>query len=169
MQEPVAQRAWFGSGEVPVEADALAPREQVAGGEHQLHPSGVGVKGAEGHALEPAVLELADAVLHLGVAAVAQLQVDGVTLAVGEHDLVARPVVVPQAQLGAGVGLLPPTDRPGPRRPSLQGDVELDNLGTSAVLAVGVSESSMAKLYEIDNDGTNDKEVGTKTKELLAS
>jgi putative transposase len=32
-----------------------------------------------------------------------------------------------------------------------------------------LSESSMAKLYEIDNDGTNDKEVGAKTKELLAS
>jgi putative transposase len=32
-----------------------------------------------------------------------------------------------------------------------------------------LSEASMAKLCKIDNDGTNDKEVGTKTKELLAS
>jgi hypothetical protein len=31
-----------------------------------------------------------------------------------------------------------------------------------------LSEGSMAKLYETDNDGTNAKEVGTKTKELLA-
>jgi putative transposase len=31
-----------------------------------------------------------------------------------------------------------------------------------------LSESSMAKLYEIDNHGVSDKEVGAKTKELLA-
>jgi putative transposase len=31
-----------------------------------------------------------------------------------------------------------------------------------------LSEGSMAKLYENDNHGANDKEVGTKTKELLA-
>lgn len=31
-----------------------------------------------------------------------------------------------------------------------------------------LSEGSMAKLYETDNDGASDKEVGTKTKELLA-
>jgi putative transposase len=31
-----------------------------------------------------------------------------------------------------------------------------------------LSEGSMAKLYENDNDGADDKEVGTKTKELLA-
>ncbi len=31
-----------------------------------------------------------------------------------------------------------------------------------------LSEASMAKLYENDNDGANDKEVETKTKELLA-
>ncbi len=40
------------------------------------------------------------------MATVAQLEVDEVTSAVGEHDLVAQTVVVPQAQLGAGVGLL---------------------------------------------------------------
>jgi putative transposase len=32
-----------------------------------------------------------------------------------------------------------------------------------------LSEASMAKLSEIDNHGADDKEVGTKTKELLAS
>jgi len=31
-----------------------------------------------------------------------------------------------------------------------------------------LSEGSMAKLYENDNDGANDKEVGAKTKQLLA-
>jgi putative transposase len=31
-----------------------------------------------------------------------------------------------------------------------------------------LSEGSMAKIYETDNDGVDDKEVGTKTKELLA-
>ena len=31
-----------------------------------------------------------------------------------------------------------------------------------------LSEGSMAKLYEIDNDDDNDKEVGTETNELLA-
>ena len=31
-----------------------------------------------------------------------------------------------------------------------------------------LSEASMAKLYENDNDGGDDKEVGAKTKELLA-
>ncbi len=32
-----------------------------------------------------------------------------------------------------------------------------------------LSEASMAKLFEIDNHGADDKEVGTKTNELLAS
>ncbi len=31
-----------------------------------------------------------------------------------------------------------------------------------------LSEGSMAKLYETDNDGDDTKEVGTNTKELLA-
>jgi putative transposase len=31
-----------------------------------------------------------------------------------------------------------------------------------------LSESSMTKLYEIDNDGVSNKEVGAKNKELLA-
>ncbi len=44
------------------------------------------------------------------------LQLSGhkVSFAVGEHDLVAPSVVVPQRQLSTGVGLLPPTDRPYP-------------------------------------------------------
>ncbi len=32
-----------------------------------------------------------------------------------------------------------------------------------------LSEASMAKLYQNDNDGSKRKEVGKKTKELLAS
>lgn len=103
VQEPVAQRAWFGSGEVAVEADALAPGKKVGGGEDQFHPGGVGGESGEGHAFEAAVLEVADAVLHLGMTTVAKLEGDVVAFAIGEHDLVPQPVVVPQAQLGAGV------------------------------------------------------------------
>ena len=138
VEEPVAEAAWLGSGEVPVEADVLAPGEEVGGGKDELHPGGVGGERSERHAFEPAVFEVADPVLDLGVAPVSQLDVDEVTFAVGEHDLVAEPVVVPEAQLGAGVGLLPPTDRPGARRPRVERDLELDDLGAAPNLTVGV-------------------------------
>ena len=55
VEKPIAHGARFGPGEVTLEADALAPGEQVRSGEDELHPRGVGGEGAEGHALEAAV------------------------------------------------------------------------------------------------------------------
>ena len=59
----------------------------------------------------------------------AQLEIHQVTLAAGEHDLVASPVVVPHAQLSTGVGLLPPTDGACSRRQPLQGDFQFGDVG----------------------------------------
>ncbi len=46
--------------------------------------------------------------------------------------------MVPEPELCAGVGLLPPTDRSGPWWPCVEGDVELGDLGAAPHLTVGV-------------------------------
>jgi hypothetical protein len=59
---------------------------------------------------------------------------------VGEKDLEAVAVVVGEAELGAGVGVLSSADRPGARRPGVQVDPagQLAGLGAVANLAVGL-------------------------------
>ena len=54
--------------------------------------------------------------------------------------VVALTGVVLVAQLGPGVGVLSPADRPGPFRPGVQVDPagQLTHLGASAELTVGV-------------------------------
>ncbi|MGH2356157.1 MAG: hypothetical protein ACRDI2_22470, partial [Chloroflexota bacterium] len=60
----------------------------------------------------------------------AQLQGEDVTGGVGEGDLVAPAVEVPQSQLGAGVGLLASADGARAGRPALDVDVELGDLAS---------------------------------------
>ena len=67
---------------------------------------------------------------------------------VGEKDLEAVAVVVGEAQLGAGVGILAAADRSGARRPGVQVDPagQLTHLGAVAELAVGVDRRGPALL-----------------------
>ena len=61
--------------------------------------------------VEPdAVLEVANGVLDLGVAAMVGLEIQGVAPTVGDEGVVA--VVGKQRQLGPGRGLHPPDDEP---------------------------------------------------------
>ena len=63
-------------------------------------PGGVGGKASRGQVVEPlAVLEIADDVLDLGVAAMVSLQVQGVTLTIGDEGVMA--VIGKQGELGA--------------------------------------------------------------------
>jgi hypothetical protein len=120
------------AGEVAGEAEPAAPAEQVSGGQDHLEPGGVGVEAGEGHAFEPAVLQVADVVLDLGVATVSGFEGERIADAVGQHDLVAPAVVVPEPQLSARVGAFAAHDRPCPLRPAGQGHVELSDLGPAS-------------------------------------
>ena len=76
-----------------------------------------------------------------GALAVLQLQPGDVRVGlVGHKHLEAVPVVVGEAQLGAGMGVLPSADRPGARRPGVQVDPAGQHTCLRAVtnLAVGL-------------------------------
>ena len=71
----------------------------------------IGGEAARWQVVEPhAVLEVADGVLDLGVAAMVGLESQGVALPVGDAAVIA--VVGEQRQLGAGRGLHPADDEP---------------------------------------------------------
>jgi hypothetical protein len=114
------------------------------GAQDQLQPDGVATQEVEGEVAKPGGLGGADAVLDAGALAVPQLQPSKVRVGlVGEEDLEAMAVVVAEAQLGAGMGVLPPAARPGPFRPGVQVDEagQLADLGAIADLAVGVDRT----------------------------
>ena len=70
---------------------------------HDLYgqPGGVGGEAPRGEMIEPhAVLQVADGILDLGVAAMVGLEIQGVALTVGDEGVVA--VVGKQRQLGPG-------------------------------------------------------------------
>ena len=74
-------------------------------------PGGVGGEAAGGEMVEAhAVLQVADGVLDLGMAAMVGLQFQGVALPVGDAGVIA--VVRKQRQLGTGRGLDPAYDEP---------------------------------------------------------
>ena len=82
------------------QADARCPAGQIVGHDLDGQPGGVGGEAARGEIVEShAVLEVADGVLDLGVAAMAGLQFQGVARAVGDEGVIA--VVGEQRQLGA--------------------------------------------------------------------
>jgi hypothetical protein len=115
VQQPVAQRLGLGDGEGAVEQQRLGPAGEVWGGQDQLQPDGVAAQQVEGEVAQPGGLGGADAVLDPSALAVPQLQPGDVGIGlVGEEDLEAVPVVVAEAQLGAGVGVLSSADRPVP-------------------------------------------------------
>ena len=69
----------------------------------------IGGETARGEVIEPdAVLEVADGVLDLGVAAIVGLEVQGISVPVGDECVIA--VVDEEGQLGTGRGFHPPDD-----------------------------------------------------------
>ena len=116
MEQPVAQGLGLGHGQGAVQQQRLGPDGEVLGGQDQLEPDGVAAPPVEGEVGQAGGLGGADAVLDPGALAVPQLQPGQVRVGlVGEEDLEAVPVVVAEAQLGAGVGVLAAADRPGAR------------------------------------------------------
>ena len=110
------------------------------GGQHQLEPDAVAAPAVEREVAQAGGFGGADAVLDAGALAVAQLQRGMIRVGlVGQEDLEAVPVVVGEAQLRAGMGVLAAADRPGARRPGVQVEPagQLTDLGARADLAVG--------------------------------
>ena len=85
------------------QTDARTPAGQVVCQRLHCQPGGVGGKAPRGQVVQShAVLEVADGVLDLGVSAMVGLQLEGVSLAVGDEGVIA--VVGEKRQLGAGCG-----------------------------------------------------------------
>ena len=82
----------LGGNHLLTQADARRPASQVVG--HDLHrqPGGVGGEASRGEMVEAhadTILQVADGVLDLGVAAMVGLQFQGVALPVGDEGVIA--------------------------------------------------------------------------------
>ena len=85
------------------------PTGQVVSHHLDGQPGAVGGEASRGQVVEPhAVLQVADGVLNLSVAAVVSFQFQGVTLPVGDEGVIA--VIGEERQLGAGRGFHPAYD-----------------------------------------------------------
>ena len=105
------RKVQLGGYHLLAQTDARCPAGQVMG--HHLHrqPGAVGGEAARRQMVQPdAVLEVADGILDLGVAAMVGLQFQGVAVSVGDETVIA--VVDEEGQLGTGRGLHPPDDAP---------------------------------------------------------
>jgi hypothetical protein len=141
VEEPVAQRLGFGDRQRAGKEQRLGPAGEVLGSKDQLEPDGVAAPPVERQVGQAGGLGGADAVLDPGALAVAQLQPGEVRVGlVGEEHLEAVAVVVGEAQLRAGMGVLTATDRPGARRPAVQVNPagQLASLRAMANLAIGL-------------------------------
>ena len=86
-----------------VQTDARGPASQIVSDDLYGQPGGVGGKVSRGVVVEAhTVLEIADGVLDLGVAAMVGLQFQGVALPVRDEGVIA--VISEERQLGAGRG-----------------------------------------------------------------
>jgi hypothetical protein len=92
VQQAIAEGLGRGLGQLALEEVGAAPGQQVGGGEAELEPRLIGGESQERHAVRPGALQGLDAVLGLGVAAVAGFELDGVAGLVREHHLVAPAV-----------------------------------------------------------------------------
>ena len=72
------------------QADARGPAGQIVGQDLYGQPGAVGGEASRGEMVEPhAVLEVADGILDLGVAAMVGLKIQGLALAVGDAAVIA--------------------------------------------------------------------------------
>ena len=93
------------------QTDARGPAGQVVSHDLDGQPGAVGGEASRGEMVEPhAVLQVADGILDLGVAAMVSLEIQGVAVPVGDAAVIA--VAGKQGKLGAGRGLDPPDDEP---------------------------------------------------------
>ena len=104
----------LGGHHLLAQTDARRPARQVVSHNLYRQPGGVGGVGGETAGREMvethAVLEVADGILDLGVAAMVGLEIQGVAIPVGDEGVIA--VGGQQGQLRAGRGLHPPDDEP---------------------------------------------------------
>ena len=124
MQGEAARRAGepSGQGEEPppeglggdhllAQTDARRPPGQVVGHHLYRQPSAVGGEAPRGEMVQAdAILEVADGILDLGVAAMISLQLQGLPVPVGDEAVIA--VAGEERQLGTGRGPHPPDDEP---------------------------------------------------------
>src|SRR5581483_11716564 len=119
--EAVAEPFGFGSGEFAVEAEELGPGHEVLGGEDDGEPGCVDGEALRWQVAQAGVFGVADALFGAAPASVERFEVGDVGGGeVGDEDLEAVPVDVGEGELGAGVGVLPADDGPGPSRPARQ-------------------------------------------------
>ena len=116
----------LGGHDLLTQADAGRPAGQVMRHHLNRQPGAVGGESAGRHVVQPdAVLEVADGVLNLGVAAMISLQFQHLPVPVGDEAVIA--VAGEEGQLGTGRRLHPPDDEPYRRGAglTLEGSVEL--------------------------------------------
>ena len=110
------------------QTDARCPAGQVMGDGLHGQPGTVGGEASREEMVEPhAVLQVADGILDLGVAAMVGLEVQRVTLAVGDEGVIA--VAGKQGKLGAGRGLEPADNEPHRGRVGLALEGDIRGLG----------------------------------------
>ena len=101
----------LGGHHLLVQTDARRPESQVMCHHLDGQPGSVGGEAARGEMVETdAVLEVANGVLDLGVAAMVGLQFQGIPVPVGDEAVIA--VGGEEGQLGTGRGFHPPDDEP---------------------------------------------------------
>jgi hypothetical protein len=119
MQEAAAKPFRFGARELALEAQKPCPSKQVLSDETHDEPARVDGEGLRGELAHPGVLPVADAVLGSTATAIERLEIGDVgVFEIGQADLETVAVDVGKAQLGAGMRLLAPGDRPRPLRPA---------------------------------------------------
>ena len=145
VQDPVSKGFGFGDSEGSVEAEGLAPREEVLGDQDELQPGFVADEVFTGQVAQTGVFGGADAVLDVGAVAVSQLEGGDVGGGlVGDEHLVTESFGgVEQGELGTGVGSLPTGDHPHRFAPGVVDEIgELDQPGPVAAGAVGFDGSN---------------------------
>ena len=79
----------LGGCQLLAQADARCPASQVVGHDLDGQPGGVGGEASRGEVIEPdAVLQVADGVLDLSVAAMVSLEVQGISVPVGDEGVI---------------------------------------------------------------------------------
>ena len=118
----------LGGGHRFAQSDATGPAGEIVSDDLHRQPGGVGGKASRGEMVEPhAVLEVADGVLDLGVAAMVGFQRQGVSRPVGDEGVIA--VIGKEGQLRAGSGFDPPDDEPHRRGVGLTAEGGVFRLG----------------------------------------